>query len=69
MHRKIINVHTHASLVEDVTRAQDPFAINKVSLITEPQTDLEVIPYLEDSLKKTRDLIGTIIASEPLLKI
>jgi hypothetical protein len=69
MHRDILKVQTHASFVEDITRTTDPFAITKVHLMTDPQTDLEVIPYLEDSLKKTRALIGTIIANEPLLKM
>jgi hypothetical protein len=69
MHRKLINVHTNASLSEDDTTVTGPFDIKGVSLITEPPTSLDVIPYLDDSLKKTKALIDSIIASEPLLRI
>ncbi|MFL6337989.1 MAG: hypothetical protein ACJ72F_04605 [Nitrososphaeraceae archaeon] len=39
----------------------------RVSLRTDPQTDLEVIPYLEDSFNKIKNLIDDIIRNEPSL--
>jgi hypothetical protein len=36
--------------------------------MTVPQTGLEVIPYLEDSLQKVKDLIEDIIENGSLLK-
>jgi hypothetical protein len=38
-----------------------------VSLKTDPQTDLEVILYLEDSFNRIKNLIGDIIRNEPSL--
>jgi hypothetical protein len=37
--------------------------------MTNPQTDLEVLPYLESSINKTKNLVEDIIKNEPLLKI
>jgi hypothetical protein len=42
---------------------------NIFRLVTKPQTNLEIIPYLEDSLSQTRNLVENIINSEPLLKM
>jgi len=39
----------------------------RVSLRSDPQTDLEVIPYLEDSFNKIKNLIDDIIRNEPSL--
>jgi len=69
MHRKLINIHTVASIHEHVNTGKSWSDKNRVYLIMNPQTTLEIIPYLEDSIMKTRDLAATIIGSEPLLKI
>lgn len=69
MHRKLINIHTVASIHEHINTAKSWSDKNRVYLIMNPQTTLEIIPYLEDSIMKTRDLAATIIGSEPLLKI
>jgi hypothetical protein len=37
--------------------------------MTNPQIDLEVLPYIESSIIKTKNLIEDIIKNEPLLKI
>lgn len=68
MHRKLINIHTVASIHEQINSGDSWSDKNRVYLITNPQTNLEIIPYLEESLVKTRDLIAAIIASEPSLQ-
>jgi hypothetical protein len=69
MHRNLINIHVHVSLHEDLNTDRSWSDRNRVFLKTDPQVNLEIIPYLEDSLLKTTNLVETIIASEPLLKI
>jgi hypothetical protein len=58
LHRSLINKHVRVGGVRTV-----------VSLRTDPQTGLEIIPYLEDSINRTKKLINDIIQNEPLLKI
>jgi hypothetical protein len=68
IHRKLINKLAHPSFFEDVNTGESRSDM-KVYLITNPQTNLEPIPYLEDSYKKTKDLIESIINTDPLLRV
>jgi hypothetical protein len=56
-------------LYDDINTGKGWSDRNKVLLKTDPQTDLEIIPYLEDSINKTKILTENIIKSEPLLKM
>jgi hypothetical protein len=58
LHRSLINKHVRVGGTRTI-----------VSLKTDPQTDLEIIPYLEDSINRTKKLINNIIQNEPLLKM
>ena len=58
MHRKLINVHIKAGTSEA-----------KVYLITDSQTELEVIPYLNDNLQKMKEMIEDIKNIEPILSV
>jgi hypothetical protein len=39
-----------------------------ITFIEDPDSDLEIIPYLDDRIQRMRDLIDNIISKEPLLK-
>jgi hypothetical protein len=69
MHRQIINVKSAVSLHEDLNTGKSCSDKNRVYLITNPQTNLEIIPYLEDSYEKTKNLVESIINTEPSLKV
>jgi hypothetical protein len=56
MHRKLINIQVSLGGERRV-----------ICLMTNPQTDLEVLPYLKDSLQKVKDLIEDIKTKEPSL--
>ena len=58
MHRELIQLNVAVGGKSNIFR-----------LVTKPQTNVEIIPYLEDSLSQTRNLIENIITSEPLLKM
>ena len=69
LHRSLINIQVKVSLYDDINTGKGWSDRNKVLLKTDPQTDLEIIPYLEDSINKTKILTENIIKSEPLLKM
>jgi hypothetical protein len=58
-------------MLQDITVEQCHVAVGtdkrKVYLITDPQTELEPIPYLEDSLQNMKDLVEDVKNSEPAL--
>jgi hypothetical protein len=58
LHRSLINIHVAVGGERNI-----------ISLRTDPQTDLGIIPYLEDSINRTRKLIEDILRNEPLLRI
>jgi len=58
-HRQLINIQVSVS----------PSVRRAIYLMTDPPTDLEVLPYLESSINRTKNLIEDIIKNEPLLKI
>jgi hypothetical protein len=58
LHRSLINIHVAVGSERNI-----------ISLRTDPQTDLGIIPYLEDSINRTRKLIEDILQNEPLLRI
>jgi len=57
------NTGTHRSII-NVRFAKGNMHI---SLTEDSDSDLEIIPYLDDRIQKMRDLIDTIISREPLL--
>ncbi|MFL6322523.1 MAG: hypothetical protein ACJ71K_08800 [Nitrososphaeraceae archaeon] len=63
----MINKHVSVGLFENVNTDKSSSSGTRVSLRTDPQTDLEVIPYLEDSFNKIKNLIDDIIRNEPSL--
>ena len=58
-HRQLINIQVSVS----------PGARRAIYLMTDPPTNLEVLPYLESSINKTKNLIEDIINNEPFLRI
>jgi hypothetical protein len=56
IHRKLINIQVAPGGERRIIR-----------LMTDPQTDLEVLPYLNSSFQKVKDLIEDIKNREPLL--
>jgi hypothetical protein len=68
MHRNLIKKHVHQCIREDVNSGSSR-SESRFYLITKPQTNLETIPYLEDSYQKTKDLVESIINTDPLLKL
>jgi hypothetical protein len=58
LHRSLINIHVAVGGERNI-----------ISLRTDPQTDLEIIPYLEHNINRTRKLIEDILRNEPLLRI
>ena len=57
------NTSTHRSII-NVRFAKGNMHI---TLTEDSDSDLEIIPYLDDRIQKMRDLIDTIISREPLL--
>jgi len=39
-----------------------------ITFVGDPDSDLEIIPYLDDRIQRMRDLIDNIISKEPLLR-
>jgi hypothetical protein len=64
--RDLRNRGTHRQLINILVTPDEKRIIQ---LMTSPQTDLEVLPYLESSINKTKNLIEDIIKNESLLKI
>ena len=60
MHRGLINVKVSQNLHEDVNTNANTGDRPKVFLVTYCQSNLEVIPYFEDSIQKMTDLIERI---------
>jgi len=58
------NTGTHRSII-NVRFAKGNMHI---TLTEDSDSDLEIIPYLDDRIQKMRDLIDTIISREPLLR-
>ena len=58
------NTSTHRSII-NVRFAKGNMHI---TLTEDSDSDLEIIPYLDDRIQKMRDLIDTIISREPLLR-
>jgi hypothetical protein len=69
LHRSLINIHVRVGIYDDVNTGKTRSDTSKVLLRTDPQTDLEIIPYLQDSINRTRKLIEDVMQNEPLLKI
>jgi hypothetical protein len=67
LHRSLINKHVRNSLFDDVNTGKSWSSRPRVSLVTNPQTDLEIIPYLQDSYDKINNLIENIIHNESSL--
>jgi hypothetical protein len=65
MHRGIINIKVHQNLHENVNTHKSWDERPKVSLA---QTEFEVIPYFEESIKKMKNLIEDVKNNEPLLR-
>jgi hypothetical protein len=66
-HRNLIPKLVRVSLSDDLNTGTGWSDKTRVSLKTVPQTDREIIPYFEVSIKKTNNLIDDIIKKEPLL--
>ncbi|MGH9982468.1 MAG: hypothetical protein ACRD8W_00750 [Nitrososphaeraceae archaeon] len=64
--RNLRNQSLHANLLHMHFRRG---VIENVSLKTDPQTDLEIITYLEDNINKIENLINEIIENETSLKV
>jgi hypothetical protein len=69
LHRSLINIRVKVGMHDDVNTGKSWSDGYEISLRTDPQTDLAIIPYLEDSINRTKKLIEDIIQNEPLLKI
>jgi hypothetical protein len=63
--KELRNQSTHRELTN--VRIKPDTSEAKVYIITDSPTELEVIPYLEDSLRKMKDLIEHIKNNEPIL--
>lgn len=66
-HRKIINVNVSVSLVENANTGKGSSGATRI-YFKDSDTDLELIPYLEDRIQKMQVLIQRIISKEPLLR-
>jgi hypothetical protein len=66
-HRKIINVNVSIGLFENANTGKGTSGTTRI-YFKDSDTDLELIPYLEDRIQKMRDLIESIINKEPLLR-
>lgn len=66
-HRKIINVNESVGLFENANTGKGSSGVTRF-YITDSDTDLELIPYLEDRIQRMQVLIQRIISKEPLLR-
>jgi len=66
-HRKILNLSSEVNLFENVNTGKGSSGATRIYFKDDPDTDLEIIPYLEDRIQKMEALIQTIINKEPLL--
>ena len=67
-HRTIINKRIAVSLHEDVNTGKGTSAPNRTYFEEDPDSTLEMIPYLEDRIQKVKDLVDSTIQKEPSLK-
>jgi len=58
------NTGTHRSIINVSFAGGD----TRITLVEDPKSDLEIIPYLDDRIQRMRDLIDNIIRKEPLLR-
>ena len=65
-HRKIINVRVSVSLFENVSTGKGFSGPTRI-YFKDSDTDLELIPYLEDRIQKMQALVESIINKESLL--
>ncbi|CAN5295301.1 hypothetical protein BH18THE2_BH18THE2_40310 [soil metagenome] len=68
MHKALLSIKVAHTLVENANTGQGWSEGPRVTLITDPPTALEVIPYFENSIRQMRALIEDIKTSEPLLR-
>lgn len=67
MHRKIINVRVSVNIHENIGTGNSFSEPTRV-YFKDSNTDLELIPYLEDRIQRMQVLIQRIISKEPLLR-
>jgi hypothetical protein len=60
-HRNILNYRYEASLFENANTGKGSSGPVRVYFKEEPDSKLEIIPYLEDRIQKMEQLIGTIL--------
>jgi hypothetical protein len=58
------NTGTHRSIINLSFAGGD----TRITFVEDPKSDLEIIPYLDGSIQRMRDLIDNIIRKEPLLR-
>ena len=67
-HRRLIEVRFSHGLYEDLNAGTSRSVKPKVFLVADPDKQLEIIPFLEDSLQKVEALLGQIINNESRLR-
>jgi hypothetical protein len=67
MHRAIIPKRVDVNLYENVNTGQGWSGPTKIYFAADPESKLEMIPYLEDRIQKMKDLINGILQKEPSL--
>lgn len=66
-HNNILNVRASVNLVENVNTGKGSAGPTRVYFKDDPDTNLEVIPYLEDRIQQMEALIQRIINKDPSL--
>jgi hypothetical protein len=67
MHRNIINIRVEVNLHEDLTTGKSRSSPTRTYFKADPDSTLEIIPYLEDRIQKMKELITKILDKDPLL--
>lgn len=68
MHRSMININIHQNLHEDVNSNRNSSDPVRITFLSDPDQELEIIPYLVDRIQKMKNMIEAILSKEPILK-
>ena len=68
MHRTIIPKRVEVSLDENINTGGGSSDPNRTYFAADPDSKLEMVPYLENRIQKSKDLINKITQKEPSLK-
>jgi len=68
-HKNIVNVRVEVNLHEDVNSGKGWSSRPHIFFKDDPDSNLEIVRYLEDRIQKMKDLIASIINKEPSLSL